>query len=74
MLAFRALPALVPAGPAPERTRHPILTSIMPALETAFGLEHPSLFPDAIALLVAELADALDALPVEADLVFLEAA
>jgi hypothetical protein len=74
MLAFRALPALVTAGPAPDRPRHPILTSIMPALDTAFGLEHPVLFPDAIAALVAQLTAALDAEPAEADFVFLEAA
>jgi len=74
MLAFRALPALVTAGPAPDRPRHPILTSIMPALDTAFGLEHPALFPDAIAALVAQLTAALDAEPAEANFVFLEAA
>lgn len=74
MLAFRAVPALVPAGPAPERQRHPILTSIMPALDLAFGLEHPVLLPDEIATLVAKLATVLDAPLPEADFVFLAAA
>ncbi len=74
MLAFRALPALVIAGPTPERQRHPILASLMPALDTAFGLEHPVLFPDPIAALVTKLEEALDTLPAEADFVFLEAA
>lgn len=74
MFALRALPALVPAGPAPERQRHPILTSIMPALDSAFGLEHPVLFPDEIATLVAKLTATLDALPAEDEFAFLEAA
>lgn len=74
MLAIRALPVIVPPSPAAERPPHPILASIMPALDTAFGLEHEVLFPDTIAAVVAKLTAVLDALPVEADFVFLEAA
>lgn len=61
MLAYRALPVVVPSGPAPERSRHPILASILPALDTAFGLEPAVLFPERIALLVEALTAALDA-------------
>lgn len=73
MLAFRASPADAQPGPTPDRPRHPILTSILPALDTAFGLESPDLFPEEIAGLVASLAAVLDA-ETQADFVFLEAA
>ncbi|MFC6792626.1 hypothetical protein ACFQE0_25575 [Methylobacterium komagatae] len=74
MLAYRAFPALVSTGPAPERQRPPILVSIGPALDTAFGLEHPVLFPDEIASLVAKLCTILDATAPAEDFLFLEAA
>lgn len=74
MLAYRAFPALVSTGPAPERQRPLILASIGPALDTAFGLEHPVLFPDQIAVLLVRLTEALDALEAEDAFAFLEAA
>ncbi|MGC5780487.1 hypothetical protein [Methylobacterium sp. NFXW15] len=74
MLAYRAFPALVSTGATPERQRPPILASIGPALDTAFGLEHPVLFPDEIAALVVRLTEALDALSTEDTFAFLEAA
>ncbi|MCJ2015734.1 hypothetical protein [Methylobacterium sp. J-076] len=78
MLASWALSATVQAGPEPEPPpRHPILTSILPALETAFGVEHPALFPEAIAALVERLTERLNTVPDEtefASVVFLEAA
>lgn len=77
MLAIRALPIIVPPSPAPERSRHPILTSIQPALDTAFGLEPAVLFPERIAELLAALTAALDGIPAEpalAEFDFLQAA
>ena len=74
MLALRAFPALVPPAPTPERPRHPILASLMPALDTAFGLEPAVLFPEAIAALVTRLTAVLDAAEAYADMEFLEAA
>ncbi len=74
MLALRAFPALVPPTPTSERPSHPVLASLMPALDTAFGLEPAVLFPDAIAALVERLAAVLDAMPVESEFGFLEAA
>jgi hypothetical protein len=77
MLAIRSLPVLAVTTPAPERPRHPILTSILPALDTAFGLEPAVLFPEAIAALVERLAAVLDAPPTAPILTafdFLEAA
>ncbi len=74
MLALRAFPALVPPIPTPAHPRHPILASLMPALDTAFGLEPAVLFPDAIATLVERLTALLDEAPVEAEFGFLEAA
>ena len=74
MLAIRAFTALVPPVPAPEPSRHPILASVVPALDTAFGLESAVLFPEAIAALVARLTAVLDAAEAYADMEFLEAA
>ncbi|GJD33764.1 hypothetical protein [Methylobacterium aerolatum] len=74
MLAIRAFPALVPPSPASETPRHPILASIMPALDTAFGLEPAVLFPPEIAAWVARLTAVLDAVEAYAEVEFLEAA
>ncbi len=74
MLAIRALSVLVQTGPVPERVRHPILASLQPALDTAFGLEPAVLFPEAIATLVDRLAAVLDAPAVFSGVEFLEAA
>jgi hypothetical protein len=74
MLAIRALSVLVQTGPVPERVRHPILASLQPALDTAFGLEPAVLFPEAIAALVDQLTAVLDAPPVLPEVAFLEAA
>jgi hypothetical protein len=74
MLAIRAFPALVPPAPIPEHPRHPILASIQPALDTAFGLEPAVLFPPAITAWVARLTAALDAVETYAEVEFLEAA
>lgn len=74
MPASRALSALAEASPAPERAPHPILASIMPALDTAYGLESSELFPDEIAALVVRLTVALDLAEIASEVVYLEAA
>ena len=74
MLALRALPVLVQTGPVTERARPPILASLQPALDTAFGLEPAVLFPEAIAALVDRLTAVLDAPAVFPEVEFLEAA
>jgi hypothetical protein len=79
MLAIRALSLLAPseAPPMPEWVPHPILASLMPALDTAFGLEPAVLLPNEIAGLAAALEAALDTLSREVaseDFAFLEAA
>ncbi len=74
MLALRAFPALVPPTPAPEQSRHPILASVMPALDTAFGLEPAVLFPPEIAALMERLTVVLNEAEAYAAVEFLEAA
>jgi hypothetical protein len=79
MLAIRALSLLAPseAPPMPEWSPHPILASLMPALDTAFGLEPAVLLSDEIAGLAAALEAALEALspePADEGFAFLEAA
>lgn len=51
----------LPEGPV----MHPVLRSLVPAIETTFGIEHESLFPDEIQALVEALRAGCEPLPID---------